>query len=254
MAIEPGVSSASADVEVPDPRAALFVPIRSRNVFEEALERVAHAVKVGVYRPGERLPSERELAARLGISRPTVREVTRALEQAGYVTLRRGRMGGAYVLERDHRATGESAERVAEAMGETLRDALDLRWAVEPATADLAARRAGDDDVRELRRHHQRCVEAKDREYRPRDMMFHLQIARMARSPSLESAVRDIQMRLTDMFTATPVINDVLRNSDRQHATIVEAIGRGDASAAREAMEDHLTASHAFLNAFLSKT
>ena len=248
------MSSTSGGVEAPDPRATFFVPIRSRNVFEEALERVAHALKVGVYAPGERLPSERELAARLGISRPTVREVTRALEQAGYVTLRRGRMGGAYVLERDHRGMGESAECVAEAMGETLLDALDLRWAVEPATADLAARRATDDEILELRRLHQSCVEAKDRAYRPRDMMFHLQIARLARSPSLESAVRDIQMRLTDMFTATPVINDVLRNSDRQHAAIVDAIARGDPSAARDAMEDHLTASHAFLNAFLSKT
>ena len=83
-------------------------------------------------------------------------------------------------------------------------------------------------------------------------MLFHTELATIARSPSLALAARDIQVRLTDMFNATPVIEDVLRHSDGQHAAIVDAVGRGDSGAARRAMEEHLTASHAFLNAFLS--
>ena len=238
--------------ELPDHRADVFGPIRSRNVFEEALERVAHALKTGLYVPGERLPSERDLASRLEVSRPTVRAVIAALEQAGYVTLRRGRTGGAYVLGRADRSSDASAREVASAMGAGLLDALDLRWAVEPAIAELAASRSDDAGVGELARLQAVCVAASGRAYRPADMLFHTELATLARSPSLALAARDIQVRLTDMFNATPVIDEVLRHSDRQHAAIVDAVGRRDAVAARKAMEEHLTASHAFLHAFLS--
>ena len=241
-------------MELADHRADVFGPIRSRNVFEEALERVAHAIKTGLYAPGEHLPSERDLAARLQISRPTVRAVFTALEEAGYVTLRRGRTGGAYVLDRADRASGVSAREVASAMGAGLLDALDLRWAVEPTIAELAARRSDAGGVGVLVRLQEVCAAAGGRAYRPADMLFHTELATLARSPSLALAARDIQVRLTDMFNATPVIEDVLRHSDRQHEAIVEAVGRGDAVAARKAMEEHLTASHAFLHAFLSSS
>jgi DNA-binding transcriptional regulator YhcF (GntR family) len=94
----------------------VFGPIRSVNIFEETLERVAYTIKSGIYPPGTRLPSERELAARLEVSRATLREVNRALEQAGYVELRRGRTGGAFVLERPIEASREQARRVAREM------------------------------------------------------------------------------------------------------------------------------------------
>jgi DNA-binding FadR family transcriptional regulator len=235
-----------------DHRADIFGPIRSRNVFEEALERVAHAIKTGLYAPGEHLPSERDLAGRLGVSRPTVRAVFTALEEAGYVTLRRGRTGGAYVLDRADRSSDAAARKVASAMGAGLLDALDLRWAVEPVIAELAARRRDGEGVGELARLQALCAAASGRAYRPADMLFHTELATLAQSPSLALAARDIQVRLTDMFNATPVIEDVLRHSDRQHEAILDAVGRGDAVAARRAMEEHLAASHAFLEAFLS--
>jgi len=238
--------------EVSDHRADVFGPIRSRNVFEEALERVAHAIKTGLYRPGEHLPSERDLAARLEVSRPTVRAVFTALEEAGYVTLRRGRTGGAYVLDRADRSSSAAARAVASAMGDGLLDALDLRWAVEPTIAELAARRRDEAELGELERLRDACAAAGGREYRSADMLFHTELATLARSPSLALAARDIQVRLTDMFNATPVIDDVLRHSDRQHGAIVEAVRRGDAGGARTAMEEHLAASHVFLHAFLS--
>jgi DNA-binding FadR family transcriptional regulator len=236
-----------------DHRADIFGPIRSRNVFEEALERVAHAIKTGLYAAGEHLPSERDLAARLEVSRPTVRAVFTALEEAGYVTLRRGRTGGAYVLDRADRSSDAAARRVASSMGAGLLDALDLRWAVEPTIAELAARRSDGGGVGELARLQELCAAAGGRAYRPADMLFHTELATLAHSPSLALAARDIQVRLTDMFNATPVIEDVLRHSDRQHEAIVAAVGRRDGGEARTAMEEHLAASHAFLEAFLSE-
>ena len=78
----------------------VFRPIRSGNVFEETVERVLHAIKLGVVTAGERLPAERELAVRLGVSRMTLRDALRVLEQAGYVESHRGRSGGTFVTYR----------------------------------------------------------------------------------------------------------------------------------------------------------
>src|SRR5438067_1810851 len=76
---------------------ALFRPVRAGNAFEETVERLLQAIRLGVVGTGERLPSERELADRLGVSRVTLREAIRALADAGYVESRRGRYGGTFV-------------------------------------------------------------------------------------------------------------------------------------------------------------
>src|SRR5438874_9112974 len=78
---------------------ALFRPVRTGNAFEETVERLLQAIRLGVAGPGERLPAERELANRLNISRVTLREAIRALQESGYVESRRGRYGGTFVNE-----------------------------------------------------------------------------------------------------------------------------------------------------------
>ena len=78
---------------------AVFRPVRAGNPFEETVERLLQAIKLGVVGPGERLPAERDLAARLNVSRVTLREAIKALTDAGYVESRRGRYGGTFVNE-----------------------------------------------------------------------------------------------------------------------------------------------------------
>src|SRR6195256_97354 len=80
--------------------AVVLRPVRTGNAFEETVERLLQAIPLGVAGRGERLPAERELAVRLGVSRVTLREAIRALAEAGYVESRRGRDGGAFVDER----------------------------------------------------------------------------------------------------------------------------------------------------------
>src|SRR4051812_48031168 len=79
---------------------SLLRPVRAGNAFEETVERLLQAIKLGMVAYGEKLPPERELAAQLGISRVTLREAIRALQDAGYLDVRRGRYGGAFVVYR----------------------------------------------------------------------------------------------------------------------------------------------------------
>src|SRR5260370_42430369 len=83
----------SADPDVPHASDALLRPVRPGNPFEDTVERLLQTIRLGVLAPGESLPPERELAARLGVSRDTVREAIKSLSDAGYLVSRRGRGG-----------------------------------------------------------------------------------------------------------------------------------------------------------------
>lgn len=78
-----------------------FAPIRTKRVFEEICEQVRREMAAGTLRPGDKLPAERELALKLGVSRAAVREALRSLEIAGVVGLHKGARGGAFILKGD---------------------------------------------------------------------------------------------------------------------------------------------------------
>src|SRR3954467_13058062 len=75
----------------------MFEPVRTRRTFEEAAEQIAHKVRTGELRVGDKLPGERPLAKQMEISRPTLREAIRILVDAGLLEVRRGRGGGMFV-------------------------------------------------------------------------------------------------------------------------------------------------------------
>src|SRR5271155_998002 len=88
--------AAGAMVTLPS---AVFGPVRSQTAFEETVDRLGTAISLGLLRPGSRLPAERELCARLGISRSTLRQALTALSQSGHVFATRGRAGGTFVSD-----------------------------------------------------------------------------------------------------------------------------------------------------------
>jgi len=122
---------------------ALWRPVRGGNAFEITVARLAQAIRLGMLGVGDRLPPERDLAERLAVSRATLREAISALRDAGYLTTRRGRAGGTFVVYRDPPGDDDPARAaaIAREMGDTLHDALDFRRVVEPGAAGLAATR-----------------------------------------------------------------------------------------------------------------
>src|SRR6266436_8218880 len=90
-----------ADTTAKDRSQPRFAPIRTKRVFEEICEQVRREMAAGSLRPGDKLPPERELALKLGVSRAAVREALRSLEIAGVVGLHKGAHGGAFILKGD---------------------------------------------------------------------------------------------------------------------------------------------------------
>jgi len=232
---------------------ALFRPVRTGNPFEETVERLLQAIKLGVVVPGDRLPSERDLAARLNVSRVTLREAIHALTEAGYVESRRGRYGGTFVNERLPKPRRTPAKRLARELGDGLDDALVLRAALETGAAEAAAVRSLSDAEQD---HLRRCLAetsaAKLSDYRRFDSRLHLAIAEVTGAPSLTSATADARMRLNELLDAIPLLERNIRHSNEQHEAIVAAILAGDPEAARRAMQEHLSGTAALLRAFLS--
>jgi DNA-binding FadR family transcriptional regulator len=250
MSSDPGADLAVGAAGVDD---ALFRPVRTGNAFEETVERLLRAIKLGVVAAGERLPPERELAARLGVARATLREAIHALADAGYVASRRGRYGGAFVTEpRPSAGPGRPAE-VARRLGEGLDDALTLRHVVETGAAEVAAQRTlTPGQRRHLADRLAETAAADLVEYRRKDSRLHLAIAEVTGSASLTTAVADVRMRVNELLDEIPLLPPNLGHSNAQHDAVVAAILGGDPQSARRAMAEHLDGTAALLRGFLS--
>ena len=102
--------TASPDHRLPE---AVLRPVRGHHAFEACVEQLATAIRLGVYPLGSTLPSERELASRLTVSRATLREAMAALREAGLVETRRGRGGGTVVTLKPRTPSARAAARVS---------------------------------------------------------------------------------------------------------------------------------------------
>ena len=232
--------------------AALLGPVRAGNAFEETVERMLTVIKLGLVAPGDRFPPERELAALLGVSRLTLREAIRALQQAGFVEPRRGRFGGTFVTYEQPPPDPGEARRIALEDGSKLTDALTFRLVVETGAAEVLAQSGGDGDRDVLLARLADLNSATPGDYRRLDTLFHLTIAELTGSSLLTAACTDARMRLNDLLNAIPVLRHNIDHTARQHTAIVEAILAGDAVRARRAVAEHLDGTAALLRGFLA--
>jgi DNA-binding FadR family transcriptional regulator len=242
MSAEPDVPSAA------EASAALLRPVRPGNAFEDTVGRLLQTIRLGVLEPGESLPPERELAARLGVSRDTVREAIKSLADAGYLVSRRGRYGGTFLAQELPAHTGEESR----ADHEEIDDALRLREILESGAARMAANRtltAAERD--ELWSRLTDVGHAKLEDYRRLDSRLHLAIAAAAGTPSLVPLVAENRMRLNALLDQIPLLARNIAHSNEQHDAIVIAILAGDGERAAEAMRAHVAGSAALLHGFL---
>ena len=129
---------------------AVFKPVQPPTTFEETVERLGTAIRLGLLPPGSRLPSERDLAEQLRISRSTLRQALTTLVQSGHLVSVRGRAGGTFVAA----DPPLSQKAGSEPLGAHARAVLDYRVAIETGATVLAAERATDEDLEHARAAH----------------------------------------------------------------------------------------------------
>jgi DNA-binding FadR family transcriptional regulator len=215
----------------------VFAPVRSQTAFEETVDRLGTAIKLGLLPPGTRLPAERELCAKLGIARSTLRQALVALAQSGHLHATRGRGGGTFVADPQPPPPPPSPEVLA-----AWRETCDERMAVEVGVAVLAAERAEPEQIDLL----EELVVALDdmlgdfSAYRQADVRWHVGLAEATHSPRLINAMTEVQGAMTDLISLIAHPPEVLDSANAQHRRLVAALRRRDEATAGREMTEHL--------------
>ncbi|MER6141331.1 FadR/GntR family transcriptional regulator [Streptomyces sparsogenes] len=212
-------------------------PLARPRLYEQVVARLREYVRTEGLRRGDRIPPERELAERLGVSRTSVRQAIVALEVQGLVEVRHG--GGTYLL-RD-RLDAEPLEAMIDRR-RRLPDVLDARDALETKLAALAAARRTDED---LARIDAALADMRDAVRRgelavAEDERFHAAVTAAAHSPLLAEFMAEISLSIAESRTESLRQPGRPAQSLDQHGRIAEAVRAGDPEAAADAMHAHV--------------
>ena len=226
----------SPAMERSDALDAVFEPVHPPTTFEETVERLGTAIRLGLLPPGAQLPPERELAVRFRISRSTLRQALTTLVQSGHLLALRGRSGGTFVAASPPLASGVARPGEAE-----MRAVLDHRVAIEAGAALLAAERAEPADLERMAGLAARMSEAREFEdYRRADVRFHIALAEAAHSPRLVALMTEVQGEMSELVALIAHPEQVLTRSNAQHRRLVRTLERRDGARAVRLVREHL--------------
>jgi DNA-binding FadR family transcriptional regulator len=227
--------------------AAVFEPVQTPTTFEGTVDRLGTAIRLGILPPGSRLPSERDLAEQLHISRSTLRQAITALVESGHLTSQRGRSGGTFVVPEPPLAEGSAGP-----LPEGWHQVLDLRVAIEIGAVALAAERIGAESLEVMRDAVARMDAAIDFEdYRRADVRFHIAIAQATGVPRLAALMTEVQAEVTELIAHIAHPPQVLRHSNADHARLIDALSQHDAGRAVRLLRLHLEGTEHILSGLM---
>jgi GntR family transcriptional repressor for pyruvate dehydrogenase complex len=210
----------------------------TRKLYQQVASTIMAAIASGKYKPGERLPSERDLAAAFKVSRPTIREAMIALEIRGLAEVRHG--SGIYVTDQPPAPEGAGDLDIGAF------ELTEARRLFEGEAAALAATTITDECLEELRLIVGEMADenARNEQDWTADRRFHVAIARATRNTAIAQVIES----LLDMRHKSPLCVYMLERARRvglqprvsEHRRILVALGKRDPKAARNAMRDHL--------------
>jgi GntR family transcriptional repressor for pyruvate dehydrogenase complex len=199
------------------------------------------AIHSGAYKPGDRLPSERELVATFGVSRVSVRDAISSLEAVGLVVVQQGR--GAFVNDR-RSGLGSPMARWLELHRDEWLELHRVRGALDELAAQSAAERHEPSEVEKIVSLHERLAAAVDSgapvdRLVPLDIDLHLAIAGAGGNRLLYDLLQDLHLYLAESRRFSLSTDGRPAESVREHAELVEAIRQGDGPAAGLAARHH---------------
>ena len=210
-----------------------------RRTFEEVTDQIRDLVADGTLKPGDRLPSERDLATRLGVGRPALREALRTLESAGLLDLRKGKSGGAFVSHGKPDVVSDNFRDLLTLRHISIEELFEARLWIQGTLVRVACQRASDEDLEALDenvRQAERCHDEGRVEQRiAANIEFHNLLAAAAHNPVMILVLRALTDALRSLVRevgseAPPTTFAVRRK-------LVDGLRRGDEEAAVRAME-----------------
>lgn len=224
-------------------------PVETKRASEAIYEQVKGLILSGELKPGDRLPSERNMMELFQRSRPTIREALRMLERSGYIRAIAG-SNGAVVLELNDKSLEENMEDALQVGKITLAELSEYRMTSEVATVAWAAKRRTPEDLAQM----QALLNAMEATvdnfdaFTDLDPQFHGLLAQAARNKVSQVMNRTLS-KLNRSFMLTKERSllpenrqEMCRKIYQMHLAIYEAVRDGDAARAQDAMEQHIRA------------
>ena len=216
-----------------------FQALDRRSLAHDAAEHLRKLIGSGALQPGDKLPPERDLASRLGVSRPTLREAVRGLVIMGLLETRHG--AGTFVL----RPTADEDDALTvtiDLQDAPIEELFEIRLLLEPFVTERAAARATEGELADLHERVERmdAVVGDPAAFSIADAQFHRAIhvaARSAMMLSLLDGIADLSLRGRTLSSTRPGVTE---RTAQEHRAILQALDARDPVLAREAMTAHL--------------
>lgn len=226
----------------------MLEPIKRTRLYESVFKQILDLIKDGSLKPGDRLPTERDLSAKLNVSRTSIREALRALEMMGYIDTRVGTGGGTFIKEVTIDNIINPLTRLLNSYKkkEFILELIEVRIIFETATAKLAARRCDEDDLRNI----QESMDFMDSEIRKGgiglsgDNRFHIAVARATHNDVLLKIGNMLEGLLDDSRRTTLEIPGIPGESLEDHCRIFNAIKKRSEKESVTMMKAHLRKAH----------
>ncbi|MER6975551.1 FadR/GntR family transcriptional regulator [Streptomyces carpinensis] len=221
----------------------MFSRVNVDRVSQAIVDQIKLLIRDGRLQPGDRLPSERELRERFGVSRVTVREALRVLEASGLVTVRVGAHGGAFLTTPSPERLGEGLADLLSLAPLTAANVTEARMIVELGILPLVVDRATEEDVAALLEMVEEGAQAlrEDRYEMGMSAAFHIRVAACTHNPAIEMLVQSFHgpmlMSLEQARAAAPLMG---RRGTDEHRKLAQAIAKRDLEAATSVMRTHI--------------
>jgi GntR family transcriptional repressor for pyruvate dehydrogenase complex len=225
----------------------MFIKAKQNRVFEDIISQIQESILQGELSVGDKLPSERQLREIFKVSRGTLREALRALEQKGLLTIKTGVQGGAVVCPVDTKLMGESLALLLRYQKISLRELAEFREEVEGLVAAKAAQKAKKEDIKQLDlflesfKAHLDASEFNWNEIIKEDNKFHLFLARIAGNRVFESVLNTVYENIFPYFERfLSKERALMRKNYKDLCKILEAIEKRDSNKAKVLVQDHV--------------
>lgn len=232
----------------------MFQTAKPTRVFQEVVAQIEEAILTGRIETGQTLPSERDLKEMFQISRGTLREALRVLEQKGLIEIRMGVGGGSVVKAMDAGGVTESLGLLIRSQAVSLQHLAEFREGVEGSIAAQAAERRTPADVRKLKdllAAARACVAGGNRhrdEFLEKDKQIHTAIAATTQNPIYQSVLASIHENIHRYYDRFLSMDDrELEENYRDLCGLVKAIAAGSAADARRLAREHVRRFNAYM-------
>ena len=225
----------------------MFKHAKQNRAFEDVIVQIQDAILDGRLKVGDKLPAERTLRAAFGVSRGTLREALRALEQKGLIAIKTGVQGGAVVCSVSTKLMSESLDLLLRYQKITLRELAEFRESVEGLVAAKAAQMARKEDIKHLRlllqsiKNHLNASELDWEAIVRYDNEFHLYLSWIAGNRVFESVLQTIYENIYQYFDRFLSRERGLMERNYQDlCKVMEAIEKRDSKKAQILVQDHV--------------